>query len=52
MAKLSDLAKRAGLNTGAEIMAKLMKSQDIRVHPELSTIFSIKDVWSALSPNS
>jgi ParB family chromosome partitioning protein len=43
MAKLTDLAKKAGLNAGAEIMAKMMKSQDIRLHPELSTVFTIKD---------
>jgi biotin operon repressor len=47
MAKLADLAKKAGLNAGAEIMAKLMKPRDIKVHPELSAIFTIKDDLAA-----
>jgi ParB family chromosome partitioning protein len=32
-----------GLNAGAEVMARIMRPQDIKLHPELSTIFSIDE---------
>jgi ParB family chromosome partitioning protein len=43
MTKLKDMTRLAGLNAGAEIMARTMRVGDIKIHPELSGIFTINE---------
>jgi Trp operon repressor len=50
MAKLLDHAKNAGMNSGAEVLAKMKRLTELKKHPELESIFLIQpDILSAIA---
>jgi ParB family chromosome partitioning protein len=49
MAKLSDNIKNSGMNSGAQVLGKMMRVSEIEEDPEISNIFQVhKDVFQAI----